>query len=104
MSPVFLVIIVPILFVLGLLIWGIQNPLAWLVVSVLAIAIGLACAVYGLTELLFLRAQNPYQIEEEAGVMGGGIGGLVGGIVLLALALLRLRKKISPPKTPDGGA
>ncbi len=32
---------------LGLLIWGIQQPVAWIVVSFLAIGSGIGGAVYG---------------------------------------------------------
>ena len=39
------------LVVFGLLLWGIKNPLAWVVVSVLFITSGVGCFVYGITDL-----------------------------------------------------
>ena len=91
---ILLVTVIPVLVILGLLLWGIKNPLAWLVVAVLAIAIGAGCAIYGLTLLLANRNAS-YGVTEGAVHLGAGCGAVVGGVVLLVLGLIRSRK--SPP-------
>ena len=45
--------------VLGLLLWGLKNPQVWVIVSVLALAIGIGAAVYGLTRYLSLTNPMP---------------------------------------------
>ena len=104
----FLVLFVlPALIILGLLLWGIKNPLAWLVVAVLAIAIGSGCAIYGLTILLANR-DGSYGLTEAAMQLGGGCGAVLGGVVLLLLGLIRLRKspteKVAISAIPSGQA
>ena len=93
MNPVgvLLLFFLPALIILGLLLWGIKNPQAWLVVAVLAIAIGTGCAIYGLTLLLANRNAS-YGVTEGAVHLGGGCGAVVGGVVLLLLGLIRSRK------------
>jgi hypothetical protein len=94
-----LVVVLVVGLVLGLLLWGMRNPLAWVVLSVLLIGIGLACAGYGLTVIIALDSPRPtYVVEEAAALLGGGLGGMAGGAVLLVVALLRRRKR------PDGNA
>lgn len=94
-SPLMLAI----LLVLGLLIWGIKNPVAWIILSVLLITAGVGCAIYGITDLIGLSvARSPVAIEpshavhEAAAYVGCGAGGLVGGIAFLIIALLRRKK------------
>lgn len=85
--------------VLGLLLWGMKNPLAWVVFSVLAIGIGVGCMAYGMTTLIALgERRTTHAVEEAAVFIGGGTGGTVAGVVLLVVALLRRRKR------PEGNA
>jgi hypothetical protein len=92
-----------ILLVLGLFFWGIKNPLAWIILSVLLITAGVGCAIYGVTDIIGLSlARAPGAIEpsraihEAATFVGCGAGGTVGSIVLLIVALLRRKKSAGP--------
>ena len=79
--------------VLGLLVWGIKQPLAWIVVSFLAIGFGVGCAGYGVAQALLVSGPRTSQdVEFISQLIGGGVGGTVGGIVLLVVSLLRRRK------------
>lgn len=78
--------------VLGLLIWGLKNPQVWVIVSVLAIGIGIGAAGYGITLFSSLVDPKPAQTVEHAALaIGGGAGGAIGGFVLLIVAILRIR-------------
>ena len=99
----FIRVISPVTFVvllgLGLLLWGLKNPLAWLVLSVLLITAGVGCAVYGITNLSALNVHpapgvqvSSREIQEAASYVGFGAGGTVGGAVLLVVTLLRRKK------------
>lgn len=89
-------------FLLALLIWGIKQPLAWIVVSFLAIGCGVGCAGYGCVQaFLGNRMLEPLpraQVEEIGIFIGSGVGATTAGIVLLVVAMLRHRKnsKINP--------
>jgi hypothetical protein len=80
-----------------LLIWGIKQPLAWVVVSFLAIGNGVGCLGYGLAQIALqnsLLVGEPLtrnQIELWSALIGGGVGATVAGIVLLVVALRRRR-------------
>jgi len=79
--------------VLVLLLWGIKQPLAWIVVSFLAIGFGLGCAGYGCAQAaLASEPLTSQQVEWVSSFIGGGVGGTVAGIVLLVVSLLRRRK------------
>lgn len=79
--------------VLALLLWGIKQPLAWMIVSVLAIAIGFGCLAYGISQALLLSEPRPSREVAEASMfIGGGAGGTIGGVVLLVVSLLRRRE------------
>ncbi|MCX7009181.1 MAG: hypothetical protein NTY53_18365 [Kiritimatiellaeota bacterium] len=96
-------LLLAVLLVLGLLFWGLKNPLAWVILSVLLITAGVGCAIYGVTDLIGLSVSHaPSAIEpsrairEAATYVGCGAGGAVGGIVLLVVALLRRKKAAGP--------
>ena len=98
MSVLLIGIMVPLL----LLIWGIKQPLVWVVVSVLAIGGGVGCAGYGFTQAV-LGNQPPqpldsHQIAQIGIFIGAGIGSTVAGIVLLIVGLVRCRNsaKVNP--------
>ena len=76
-----------------LLIWGIKQPLAWVVVALLAIGCGFGCAGYGLTRaLLGSGERTTLDVEWLSSFIGGGAGATVAGIVLLIVSLVRCRK------------
>lgn len=78
---------------LGLLIWGIKQPLAWIVVAFITIGNGVGCAGYGVAQaLLGSKPATAQQIEWVSQFIGGGVGGTTAGIVLLVVGLLRYRK------------
>ncbi len=89
-------IMVSILIPLGLLLWGIKQPLAWIVVSFLAIAAGVGCAAYGsIMYLMYLNSNPPlrrWEVQELSIFFSAGLGSTVAGIVLLVVGLLRYRK------------
>ncbi len=87
----------PAVIVLILLLWGIKEPLAWIVVSFLAIGIGIGCLVYGFSQAILLP--DPWTAQAASDVsmyIGGGAGSSVGGIVLLIVSLVRRRKSPAP--------
>ena len=81
-------------FLLGLVFaWGLKNPLVWLIVSVLAITVGVGCLVWGTTQAMLLGEQRTSaQIAEASANIGLGAGIAVGGVVLLVVSLVRRRK------------
>ena len=82
--------------VLILLLWGIKEPLAWIILSFLAIVIGVGCLVYGCSQAFLLPEPRTTQAVAEVSLfIGGGAGSTVGGIVLLIVSLVRRRK--TPP-------
>jgi len=69
-----------------------KNPQVWVIVSVLALAIGIGAAVYGLTRYHSLADPMPAHFVEEAALaIGCGAGAAIGGFVLLIVAILRVR-------------
>ena len=85
------------LVVLILLLWGIKEPLVWIVVAFLAIGLGVGCLGFGVSKALLLSEPRTSQAVEQASMfIGGGAGGTVGGAVLLVVALLRRRKSPNP--------
>jgi hypothetical protein len=90
--------------VLALLLWGIKQPLAWIVVSVPAIAVGVGCAVYGIAIYGFSSGiPTKGNVTEAASYLGGGAGGIVGGTILLIVALLRRKQIPSETHKKEGG-
>lgn len=82
------------LVVLGLLLWGIKQPLAWVVIAFLAIGGGVGCLAYGISQAVMLEEPRLSQdVTEASACIGGGAGGTVGGIVLLVVALVRCRRR-----------
>jgi hypothetical protein len=78
--------------VLCLLLGGLKNPQLWIIVSVLAISIGIGGAIYGLVLYNSPAESLPPQTVERASIaIGGGAGAAVGGFVLLLVAVLRMR-------------
>lgn len=78
---------------LVLLVWGIKQPLAWIVVAFIAIGNGVGCAGYGVAQaLLGSKPATDQQIEWVSKFIGGGVGATTAGIVLLVVGLLRYRK------------
>ena len=89
-------LVVGMVVVLILLLWGIKEPLAWIIVSFLAIGIGVGCLVYGCSQAFLLPEPRTTQAVAEVSLfIGGGAGGTVGGIVLLIVSLARRGK--TPP-------
>ena len=83
------------LVLLAILLWGIKEPLAWVVVSFLAIGIGFGCLAYGISNAVLLSVPRPvHEVREASMLIGCGAGGTVGGIVLLVVALVRRRKPL----------
>ena len=77
--------------VLSLLLLGLKNPQVWVIVSVLAIGIGVGAAIYGLTVYHSLLDPMPERSVELAALsIGCGVGGAVGGFILLIVAVLRM--------------
>jgi hypothetical protein len=86
-------------FVLGLLVYGIKNPVAWMVVAILFITIGVGCLVWALNINTAVRDTNEF--PSLASLYGSGCGGMVGGTVLFWVARGRRKKGEgvqSPPK------
>jgi hypothetical protein len=82
--------------VLALLLWGVKQPLAWIVVSFVAIGAGVGCAGYGVAQALLTSGPRPRQeVEWVSSFIGGGVGATTAGIVLLVVSLLRRRKMVS---------
>lgn len=89
----------------GLLLWGIQQALAWIVAALLALGGGIASAAYGIS--LASMAAEPRAAdaaERIAMFIGGGIGAAVAGLLLLIVAMIRMgrdrrerRLKLDPP-------
>jgi hypothetical protein len=76
-----------------LLLWGVKEPLAWVVVSFLAIGIGVGCLIYGCSQAYLLPEPRTSQAVSEVSVfVGGGAGGTVGGIVLLVVSMIRRKR------------
>jgi len=48
------------LVLLGPLLWGIKEPLAWIVVSFLAIAAGVGCAGYGCAQVFIFDGAHTH--------------------------------------------
>ena len=73
-----------------------KQPLAWIVVSFLAIGAGIGCAGYGsMMYFMYINANPPMQrweVEELVIFFAAGVGATVAGIVLLVVAMLRHRK------------
>jgi hypothetical protein len=77
-----------------LLLWGIKQPLAWVVVAVLAIAAGVGCTGYGLAQTMFAaRPLEARQLEWLSIFIGAGLGSTVAGTVLLVVSLIRSAKR-----------
>lgn len=96
-EPLLLLIMAGAAILLALLIWGIKQPLAWIVVSFLAVASGVGCTVYGCVQAFLGRQPlvplTPTEVQDIGIFIGSGVGFTVAGIVLLVVALVRLRKK-----------
>lgn len=94
MSPGVFVLAIPVaIVVLGLLLWGVKNPLGWTVLAVVAIAVGIGFLATGITNAALLgdRRTNP-QVESAAETIGFGAGATAGGITLLVVSLVRRSK------------
>jgi hypothetical protein len=81
------------LLLLLLLLWGIKQPLAWIIVSFITIGGGISCAGYG--AIMYCLADKPLRrgdVEELAIFFVAGLGSTVAGVVLLVVALIRHRK------------
>ena len=78
---------------LGLLLWGLKNPLAWTVLAVIAIAVGVGLLATGITNAAILGTQRTDpQVDSAAQTIGFGAGATVGGIALLVVSLVRRPK------------
>ncbi len=68
---------------LGLLIWGAWQPLAWRVLSVLGMGTGAGLLVWGI--LMAAMREEP-RFGSPAGIIALGAGVLVGSIALLVIS------------------
>jgi hypothetical protein len=80
---------------LGLLLWGLKNPLVWTIVSALAIAGGVGGLVWGIMQVVLLQhdERTSRHISDASLAMGIGSGAIVGGIVLLIVSLVRQKRR-----------
>jgi membrane associated rhomboid family serine protease len=74
-----------------LLLLGLKNPQIWVIVSVLAIGGGISAAVYGLTVYNAVDPRLARDVENAAIPLGAGAGAAVAGLILLIVAVLRIR-------------
>ncbi len=72
------------LILLGLLIWGVRNPIVWRLLSVIAVGSGVSFLVWGITSAAM--RQEP-SIGSPTGLIGAGAGVTVGGIMLFVISL-----------------
>ena len=68
---------------IGLLIWGVWNPLVWRILSVLGMAAGAGFLVWGIM-LAAMKEEAPF--AAPAGITAIGAGVLVGSIALLVIS------------------
>jgi hypothetical protein len=78
---------------LALMLWGIKQPLVWIVVAFIAIGCGVGCAGYGVSQALLTSGPRTSQdVEWLSAFMGGSAGATTAGIVLLVVGLIRCRR------------
>jgi hypothetical protein len=70
--------------VLGLLVWGVRNPVVWRLLSVLAVGSGVSLLVWGITSAAM---GEELAIVTPTGLIGAGAGVTVGGIMLFVISL-----------------
>ena len=68
---------------IGLLIWGVWNPLVWRVLSVLGMATGAGFLVWGIM-LAAMKEEAPFATPAAITAIGAGV--LVGSIALLVIS------------------
>jgi hypothetical protein len=76
------------LILLGLLIWGVRNPVVWRLLSVVAVGSGVSFLVWGITSAAM--GEEP-SIGSPTGLIGAGAGVTVGGIMLSVISLCTKR-------------
>jgi len=69
---------------LGLLIWGVRNPVVWRLLSVVAVGSGVTFLVWGITSAAM--GEQP-AIGSPTSLIGAGAGVMVGGIMLFIISL-----------------
>ena len=72
------------LILLGLLIWGVRNPVVWRLLSVIAVGSGVSLLVWGITSAAM--GEQP-AIVSPTSLIGAGAGVMVGGIMLFVISL-----------------
>jgi hypothetical protein len=72
------------LILLGLLIWGVRNPIVWRLLSVVAVGSGVTFLVWGITSAAM--GEEP-SIGSPTGLIGAWAGVMVGGIMLFVISL-----------------
>jgi hypothetical protein len=88
--PSFAVGVFAVAFVLiGLLIWGSQNPVVWRLLAVVGIGTGVGLLVWGI--VLAAVGDEP-AIGSPAGIIATGAGVLASAIVLFVISFLRGKK------------
>jgi hypothetical protein len=70
--------------VLGLLIWGVRNPVVWRLLSVLAVGSGVSLLVWGITSAAM---GEELAVVTPTSLIGAGAGVTVGGIMLFVISL-----------------
>ena len=78
-SPMAIVVIL----LIGLLIWGVRNPLVWRMLSVLGMGTGAGFLVWGIL-MAAMKEEPPF--GSPPGIIGIGAGVLVGSIALLVIS------------------
>jgi hypothetical protein len=70
---------------IGLLLWGIKNPVVWRLLSAFGMAVGSGLLVWGIVSA---ATCEPAPFDSPAGTIGAGAGILVGSITLLVISFL----------------
>lgn len=71
------------LVLIGLLIWGVRNPLVWRMLSVLGMATGAGFLVWGIL-MATMKEEPPF--GSPPGIIAIGAGVLIGSIALLVIS------------------
>jgi len=98
-----------ILLVVGLLVWGLINPVVGRrlarIFAVIAMGLGMGFLLWGISGAVSgERLRPPFDshiITEVSEAIGWGAGFLTGGIVALVLSFLGKTKKVGPQNTPE---
>lgn len=71
--------------VLGLLVWGVKNPLIWWLLCVIGTGTGASLLVWG---ILIYNQPEQLPFGSPAMIIGAGSGFLAGSVILLVAAII----------------